>query len=204
MTLMIRLSATVRQAAAICSDHDVIAMRRRRLSSIQDGLLVEFLAVPHDGGLPAIGALIYRPGRLNLLIGQSFVLHRLVAVGAVILETAEQALEYCQLFCASVQGEKGCFSPCQSETLRRPTKDDPALSASLQRLDTPPSVRWTDERWHIDMVVSYAGDFFQSKFSLGKNGGIEMLEDDQILGVAAAFYQIWDRGLRYDRVLDDK
>jgi len=198
VTLMIRLCAEVPAAAAICAAHDITALRQRRLISIPDGLLIEFQAVPHDGSAPGIGAVIYRPGLFDLIDGEAAVLHHLCWDGAVMLDTAEKALEYTQLFCGAVQGEHGCFFPVRPSMANRVNRQHPKLWSSIKRLASPVAVRRDDEDWAIDMAIAFGDGFYGSSFTLEPSGMIEMLEDDHLCGIAPATAQGWLDGLRFN------
>lgn len=196
MTLMIRLCAQDDRVAAICAAHDIIALRKRALTSIKDALLIEFQAVPHDGGPRAIGAFIYRPGLFDLIDGRAIVLHRIADEGAVELETPNQALEYCQLFCAATQGEEGNFGPTGRSHPNLMNRKHPDLWISLKQLAMPPNVALERDKWVIDMPIAYGPSFYRSHFTLEKSAMIEMESDEHLCGIIPAFPQGWDDDLR--------
>lgn len=202
MTLMIRLCAQVPEAAAICATHDITALRQRKLGSIRDGLLIEFQAAPHDGGARSIGALIYRPGLFDLINGRAIVLHRVAEEGALNLESAEQALEFCQLFCAATQGEDGCFFPATRTHANLMNRKHPLFWDSLKKLATPPKVISDNNLWRIELAYAYGPGFYRSRFTLEKTTSdfvaIEMLDDEHLCGIVPASPIGWEGGLRFN------
>lgn len=202
MTLMIRLCTQDERVAAICAAHDIVALRKRALTSIKDALLIEFQAVPHDGGARAIGAFIYRPGLFDLIDGRAIVLHRIADEGAIELETAKQALEFCQLFCAATQGEDGCFFPARRGHPNVMNAKHPRFWESLKQLAMPPEIEPGLEEWRIEMPIAYGPGFYRSRFTLDKSAnncvGIEMLGDEHLCGIIPASPQGWEDGLRFN------
>lgn len=198
MTLMIRLCAEEERVAAICASHDIAALRMRRLISVQDALLIEFQAVPHDGGARGIGAFIYRPGLFDVINGRAIVLHRIAGEDAVKLETAKQALEYCQLFCSATQAEDGCFFPAGRGHPNQMNIKHPRFWSSLKQLAAPHNVKSRNDGWAIDMPIAYGSSFFRSYFNLSIWAMIEMERDEHMCGIIPASPQGWQDGLRYN------
>lgn len=196
MTLMIRLCAQHPHVAKICASNDVIALRQRTLISIRDGILVEYLTRSHDDGSEAIGAFVYRPGLLDPLTGYSDALYGMAHEGALVLDTAEQALEYAQLFCGATNGDEGCFMPVRPDMALRATGTDPALAAQLARATTPPTAQRAALGWELDMGIAYGPMLFRSKFQLYLIGMVEMVDDQHVCGVVPEFAQRWDKWLR--------
>lgn len=196
MRVMIRLCAADSNALAICDSHDILALRMRPLIAIRDGLLIEFLARAHAGGTGQIGVFIYRPGLFDLLDGASGVLHRINSEGGLMLETAAQALEYVELFCAAVAGDDGSFYPAPPDFPVVHNPADPALAQSLEVLARPPQAESTPEGWRVDMAIAYGVRMFRSQMLLRPSGMIEMLDDTYLEGVTPAIIEGWEDNLR--------
>ncbi len=196
MRVMIRLCAADPDASTICDSHDILALRMRPLIAIRDGLLIEFLARPHAGGTERIGVFIYRPGLFDLLDGASGVLHRINDEGGLVVETAAQALEYVELFCAAVAGDDGSFYPAQPDFPVVHNPADPALAQSLEVLARPPQAESTPEGWRVDITIAYGVRMFRSQMLLRHSGMIEMLDDTYLEGVTPAIIEGWEDHLR--------
>lgn len=196
LTLMVRAVARVDQLRRICSAHDVIAVRSRPLISVNQGILIEFDTID-DAGQPAgCGAFVYRPGLIDPLDGLSARLHGLADEAALLLDTPEQALEYCQLFAAAVQGGDGCFFPFPSDMPVTVLNDHPCAARSLQTAREPFRARKVDGGWEVTMTVAYSSGLFRAVFRLVRSGMIEMIDDRYLCGIAPVTAQSWMEGLR--------
>lgn len=196
LALMVRVAARVDPIRAICMHQDVAAVRSRRLDCVADGLLIEFDVADRAGTPAGSGAFVYRPGIVDPLDGQSARLHRLADEGALILDTADRALEYCQLFAAAVQGGEGCFFPFHAHMPVHVQQDHPCAASSLAAARQPFSVREADQSWDVDMTVAYSSALFRATFRIGRSGTIEMIDDRILCGVAPVRSEGWADGLR--------
>lgn len=196
LSLMVRVAARVDPIRVICMQHDVVAVRSRSLDCVADGLLIEFDVADRDGAPAGCGAFVYRPGLVDPLDGQSARLHRLADEGALLLDTAERALEYCQLFAASVQGGDGCFFPYPPDLPLHVQEHHPCAAASLETARQPFSVCENGESWDVDMTVAYSAALFRAQFRIGRSGMIEMIDDRILCGIAPVRSEGWADGLR--------
>lgn len=196
LALMVRVAARVEPVRDICARHDVTAVRSRPLECVAQGLLIAFDTGDNAGDAAGGGAFIYRPGIIDPLDGQSARLHRLADEGALRLDTAARALEYCQLFAASVQGGEGCFFPLQADMPVHVQQRHPCAARSLASAREPFSVAEADGDWEVGMTVAYSAALFRASFRVGRNGTIEMIDDRILCGIAPASAQTWQDGLR--------
>jgi hypothetical protein len=196
MPIMIRLCAESAAARRICEAHNILALRMRDLIAIRDGLLIEFLAAPHAGGEARMGAFIYRPGLFDLIDGTSAVFHQIAREGGLVLETAEQALEYARLFCAGLQGDIGSFSPVYPETDIVQASDHPDLGPALEALRREATAEPEGGNWVIDIAVAYGPLLFRSQLRAGADGTLDMLDDRHVCGLGPLRIVGWESGLR--------
>lgn len=196
LRVMIRLCAESEPARAICAAHEIAALRLRTLTSIRDGLLIEFLARPYADGPARIGAFVYRPGLFDLLDGSSAVLHRINDEGGLVIETPAQALEYAQLFCAAIEGNDGSFYPAPPDHPVTRNPADPELSQSLESLARPAQAESDEGGWRIDLAIAYGVQLFRSELLLRHSGMVEMLDDRPLAGIAPVIIEGWDNNLR--------
>lgn len=196
LRVMIRLCADSAPARAICAAHEIAALRMRSLSSILDGLLIEFLARPYADGPARIGAFIYRPGLFDLLDGSSAVLHGIAYEDDLLVETPAQALEYAQLFCAAIQGDEGSFYPAPPDfpVIRNP--EDPDHAPSLESLARPAGVESDPDGWRIDLAIAYGVQMFRSQLLLRPSGALEMMDDRPLGGITPVIVEGWAGNLR--------
>jgi hypothetical protein len=196
MPVMIRLCAESPAARTICEEHDILALRMRELIAIRDGLLIEFLAAPHAGGEARIGAFIYRPGLFDLLNGASAVFHGIGREDGLVLDSADQALEYAQLFCACLQGDIGSFFPVHPDTEVIRANDHPDLAPALEALQREATVEPRGGDWIIDITLAYGPMLFRSRLRAKDNGGLDMLHDRHLCGLGPQRIEGWEGGLR--------
>lgn len=177
------ITACAREDAPIVLPVPIWRVRSKRLPFCPNWLLLEVLAAYSEDADGVIHILL-GPGACVALNGRGGHLTSTLD-DSLDLSSDDLIDDYLRLFCAVTLGEGGPFMPLESarDLIFSPHADAPMRKSAAQLIEPMKRlhVEGDNDKFYREMLVSYHGSIFRSRFGVYDNGVVEMESDDLVL-----------------------